>query len=159
VGFGVGLLALFVSARVWGVPWPWELRHILIHTTLTRDLFWLPPIDGISWTLEVEIKFYLLAALLAPVLIRGNLRALLCVALFGGALFLWTGNDLELIGRSMPSLARLILALQISWVMITFMFIGTLFHFHLVRAISTWQLALCATVLFALLPSNGITAF
>jgi peptidoglycan/LPS O-acetylase OafA/YrhL len=38
---------------------------------MVRDVAGWPSLDGIVWTLEIEVKFYLLCALLAPALRRG----------------------------------------------------------------------------------------
>lgn len=43
---------------------PFKFSEIWIQASLLRDWFWQPTIDGISWTLEVEWKFYILAGLL-----------------------------------------------------------------------------------------------
>jgi peptidoglycan/LPS O-acetylase OafA/YrhL len=50
-----------------------------------RDLFGVPAIDGIVWTLEVEIKFYLVCALLAPWLRRASPWLLVALVIMGCA--------------------------------------------------------------------------
>jgi len=44
-------------------PLPWKIDHILASLFLVRDIGGYPFIDGIVWTLEIEIKFYLLCVL------------------------------------------------------------------------------------------------
>jgi len=49
---------------------PWSFDHILSSLMFMRDIIGYPFIDGIVWTLEVEIKFYLLCWLVFPWLVR-----------------------------------------------------------------------------------------
>jgi peptidoglycan/LPS O-acetylase OafA/YrhL len=83
VGLAAGLIAIYVASSVWNSPWTIGAPHVALQALLIRDVFWLPSIDQISWTLEVEVKFYILCALVAPALIRGNVFAILCLALGG----------------------------------------------------------------------------
>ena len=64
VGFSVCLLAVWVSSHYFSREWPFRLQEVLIHYLPgIRDLLWSRHIDGIIWTLEVEIKFYILCAI------------------------------------------------------------------------------------------------
>lgn len=49
---------------------PWSLDHIFASLVFMRDIFGYPFIDGIVWTLEVEIKFYLLCWFAFPWLVK-----------------------------------------------------------------------------------------
>lgn len=44
---------------------------------LLRDWAWIPSLDLVSWSLEIEIKFYILCALAAPLLRAGRLLPLI----------------------------------------------------------------------------------
>lgn len=44
--------------------YPYRFSEYLVQASLLRDWFWVSSIDGISWTLEIEIKFYVLFYLL-----------------------------------------------------------------------------------------------
>lgn len=63
VCFSSGLLfvALFYLLRT--SAFPYEPGHILSYFFWVRDLFHYPFIDGAVWSLEVQIKFYLLAGI------------------------------------------------------------------------------------------------
>jgi lipopolysaccharide transport system permease protein len=150
VGLACGLVALHIAASVWGTAWTLGARHIALQAMLIRDVFWIPSIDQISWTLEIEVKFYLLCAVMASVLRRSNLLALICVAFGGGILMLWSTDQLDAIGRLSPGLAHAVVALQMNWVYISFMLIGVAFHFHHVRAITTKALWLSVLALFGM---------
>jgi peptidoglycan/LPS O-acetylase OafA/YrhL len=83
VGSMVLLIALAVSVRIQDRGYPYALGVILRQATLAREWFGTPTIDNVSWTLEVELKFYVLAALLASLgcLARAEIIALTAVLL------------------------------------------------------------------------------
>lgn len=64
---------------------------IALQATLVGDFFGLPSFDLVSWTLQVELKFYLVAALLYGTLRRGRRAGVYAFALFVLALavFRW----------------------------------------------------------------------
>src|SRR5262249_27311724 len=77
-GFAVTVLAIGVNAYAFNVPFPYGAKQVLIHFVPgLRDLMWSTSIDGIVWTLEIELKFYLVAAFIAPWLARGSLFSFL----------------------------------------------------------------------------------
>jgi peptidoglycan/LPS O-acetylase OafA/YrhL len=64
VGFSITLLTLFWATKYFNTQWPYTLKEILIHYIPgVRDVFGSRNIDIIIWTLEIEIKFYLISAL------------------------------------------------------------------------------------------------
>lgn len=57
----VGVLVLYLSTLVytqWAGTTPPEGKLFLAQATLFRDWMWLPSVDGIGWTLEVQLKMY-----------------------------------------------------------------------------------------------------
>lgn len=63
VGFSITLLAILVSSEYFSREWPFSVREVLVHYIPgIRDVMWSRGIDGIVWTLEIEMKFYLLCA-------------------------------------------------------------------------------------------------
>jgi peptidoglycan/LPS O-acetylase OafA/YrhL len=59
VGFLVTMGVLWGSAQLVGLPFKYSHEHVAIHALiLVRGLTNFPRIDGISWTLEVELGFY-----------------------------------------------------------------------------------------------------
>lgn len=70
-GFACTVASLAVNSWYFERPFPFSTQHVLIHSVAgLRDFLSTPPIDRIVWTLEVEIKFYIIAALVAPWLKR-----------------------------------------------------------------------------------------
>jgi peptidoglycan/LPS O-acetylase OafA/YrhL len=59
IGFLVMMLGITLSTAAQNTEFPYSLSHIFVHTLiLFRDVFKYARIDGISWTLEVEVVFY-----------------------------------------------------------------------------------------------------
>ncbi|WDR07286.1 acyltransferase [Devosia rhodophyticola] len=70
-GFTVTLIILFLGTNLSGIEWPFSNPDIMIHYIPgLRDHFQTPNIDGIIWTLEVEVKFYIVAAILSSFFIN-----------------------------------------------------------------------------------------
>ena len=78
VGFGITILAIYIGSAVAGGRIPFGFEAALIHSIIgLRDVLWSQHIDGIVWTLETEIKFYLLCALAAVWFRAGSLNVFL----------------------------------------------------------------------------------
>lgn len=64
IAFLITITAIYCCAHAHSIPFPYKIKKLLIHAVPgLRDLFHIPNIDGIIWTLEIEIKFYLLCIL------------------------------------------------------------------------------------------------
>ncbi len=77
-GLTVTVLLVLISAAFFGTSRPFSWQTYVLQLLMVRDLFWVPSIDGIVWTLEIEAKFYLLCMAIAPALRAG--RALPIIA-------------------------------------------------------------------------------
>ena len=123
VGLSVTMLAVWACARHFGGPVPFGPLQWVAQLLFIRDLLGLPSIDGIVWTLEIELRFYLLCLVLAPALRVGRAGPVLAAALgLAGATSLLAALPLPPGGRA--AVGELALNAQ----MITFMLLGTLFH-------------------------------
>ena len=56
----VMLLFYFSSHLYWGAPVHLSIKEVIANITLTSSILDYPSIDLINWTLEIEIKFYLI---------------------------------------------------------------------------------------------------
>ncbi|ARB91197.1 acyltransferase family protein [Legionella longbeachae] len=64
-GFSISLVALILGTKYFLISWPYSQQEIVIHYFPgIRDILESKNIDSIIWTLEIEMKFYLLVALL-----------------------------------------------------------------------------------------------
>ena len=148
VGLSLTLIALVISTHYFGVPFPYTMEHIAYQATLIRDIVWMPSIDGVSWTLEIEIKFYVISALLfAGVYRKMNIYWLLAFAFFSFVAILYTSG---LINQMSARMFQLTYILHMSLIFIVFMMIGVVFNFHHRQGISSLQLILSLSLLFTI---------
>jgi len=61
------------------LSFPWSIDHIAASLFLVRDIGGYPFIDGIVWTLEIEIKFYLLCFIARTWLVEKPIKFILLV--------------------------------------------------------------------------------
>ena len=125
----LGLLAAHLLAGRSGLGWP-PAGTLIANMLLVYDWFGMPDLDTVSWSLCVEVKFYLLAALAAP-LIRRRLMAVV-PALGLGCLLLAVLTGLP---RPAGPVARMVGA---DAVYLSFMSIGILFYFRLRGLFLPW---------------------
>ena len=129
VGFSATLLAILISSQYFSKEWPFSAREVLIHFIPgIRDIMWSRGIDGIVWTLEIEMKFYALCALLIFWLQKQSLKVFFApIALFALALYLnwlipvWSSTNVYAwkIAMTYMTVSQYII----------YMFIGVLFHY------------------------------
>ncbi len=149
VGFGVSALALWISVRVYGEAFPLSLQQLVIHAIAgARDLFGAPVVDYVVWTLEIELKFYVVCALAAGAIRAGRLSTFLVPA----AIFvLVMALDRTSITIN-PAVDRIIAACHFGGRFMTFMFIGTAVQFrHRGLLSGTAMLGLAAALFVAAL--------
>jgi len=66
VGFTISLAAIGATTLYFVRSWPFSPSSVAIHYVPgLRDILWSRNIDGIVWTLEIEMKFYVICALFA----------------------------------------------------------------------------------------------
>ncbi len=119
------------SGRYWHRPPAFGLDAYLVNGLLFATLLGHLTVDWVSWTLSVEVGFYLLAALLRPALL--SFRVWPLVAFAAAALAV---NALQ--GRAA---IRLPVPLVSGLMYVGYILIGTLFHYRYRGAISRRRLA------------------
>lgn len=131
--YAIGLLftclILYISSSINSIEFAVTVSQYFKNFSMFRDWFWVPSIDNINWTLENEIKFYLICAFLAWI---SNLKSEKSIAITIGVIstinyfihgsldFLLTNNIMYLY----KSFTIIISAAPF----VTFMFIGTCFY-------------------------------
>lgn len=149
-GFSVTLLAIYLCSHYFSRDWPFSYREVLIHYIPgIRDLFWTRSIDGIIWTLEIEVKFYLLCALFIVWFRRFSIKVFfipLILCLFSFLL----NSKLSVLQVSNIDLWRLSMTFIFVSQYITFMFIGVVFHFLYLKKIAPDRAYLSIACLFSL---------
>lgn len=128
-GFTVTLLAILVSTEYFSREWPFTGREVLIHYIPgIRDVLWSRGIDGIVWTLEIEMKFYLVCASLIIWFRQQSLKVFIApIVLFVLALYL--NRMIPAWGNTNASAWQFAMTYMTVSQYIIYMFIGVLFHF------------------------------
>jgi peptidoglycan/LPS O-acetylase OafA/YrhL len=129
--------ALYLSSLHWGKQFDHGAGTMLANALLINNLIGVPSIDPINWTLSIEIKFYLVAAVCAPLfMLRGfaGLAALAC-------------SGLALVAAAARLNAGMALAMES--VYLIFMLAGVLFYQHFNGAFGYLGLLLRSAFLLA----------
>ena len=153
VGFSVTLVALAAAGVYFDRPWPFTVQEILIHYLPgLRDILHSRNVDGIIWTLEIEIKFYVLCAIFLPLFRRRSWTVFLVPALIVAAgLLLAAKMPIWAIER--PALYNAISPFLFSAQYIVYMFAGTALHYAYIGRFSDRA---AFSIAFALLIGFGL---
>ncbi len=128
-GFSITLLGVWVSCIYFSEEWPFTFREVFIHYIPgIRDVLWSRGIDGIVWTLEIEMKFYILCAAMIVLFRRYSTKVFYVpVVLFALALCV---NRMIPVWQESSLLAwRLVLTYLMVSQYVIYMYIGVLFHY------------------------------
>lgn len=128
VGLALTMLSIFAFTQYLGLEYSYTIVDYLKQGSLLGDWFWLPSIDGIVWTLEVELKFYLLICVIHAMRRLNSARALLATAA-GMCLFnILVSNRYGLLLQTSIIRYRIVYILAMSFVYLIYMFIGVCFY-------------------------------
>jgi peptidoglycan/LPS O-acetylase OafA/YrhL len=154
---GLAIVALFVTAAAGAFPW--SGNQVFANATLLRDFSWSTFIAPVSWSLEVEIKFYVLCALIVWLSSLRSSRAL--VAVCGGlcglaAVAAQWGDDLAAANVHVGQVASVF---RDDARYLVFMFVGVCFYNLFRRHWSRRRFAATAGILLGLhVVALGISA-
>jgi len=142
---GIGTLAVVASAHYWGQAFSYEPKVLLANALLVHNLLNIPSMDAVNWTLSIEVKFYLLAALGTATFFSRKPWWHLAFQVFA----VWV--TWYCAGRMLT-----LFLMELNYLL--FMLIGVLFHQHATGRIGTaalvWR-ALLSTAVFSLTWSIG----
>ncbi|MBB5694340.1 acyltransferase family protein [Muricoccus pecuniae] len=128
VGFSIQLSVLVAAQSLMGGHFPRSAVEVAFNLMPGLHLLvWSPSLDGILWTLDIEMAFYLLAALAAPALLArsaGVLAIPAVMGLAGAVLTLFPGWTTQ----PVSPFFGLFTGLAIAAPMILFMSVGTVLH-------------------------------
>lgn len=128
VAIGVVATVFAISAATSAASFPHGPRAWLENLSLMREWFWTPAINPVSWTLEVELKFYVICAVLVAV---ASLTRARTVLITGGVLFLLalSYTDMsEALAAGAPSMQFLAFIVSFNAQFLIFMFMGVCFY-------------------------------
>lgn len=169
VGFSVIVLSIYALSIYAGVSFIYPIDDILAHyAVVTRGPLGVGRIDGISWTLEVEIYFYLVMCVFGRFILGMELRQYILVLALIALASVWTmrhhgylnavqvaAGMLLLLGISYYSVLKGKLSVSNLWVLhvVVFSLLPALWFFAFERAAYTNQWVsgyVLAIVVFAL---------
>ena len=119
IGLGIGLVCLYINSLLYTSNFNFDLGYLMKQAFLVRDLFWIPSIDGVSWTLEIELKFYLIMLITYKMFKRTYYSILFSVLLLGFSVLCMQILNIE---NNLKSL----ICLDVPF--FVFMFIGSVFN-------------------------------
>ncbi len=143
-GLMVSLLSLWIASRYFNVGFVPTPKTILASLFISPHLLSMNSIDGVIWTLEIEIKFYMLITFF-PMVTRGNIKIPLLFAVFF-ALF----ATMFVTKSHHASIAKLMYEIQTNGMFFSFMFLGSLFHFLHKKKINLRQFIIGTAILLSL---------
>jgi peptidoglycan/LPS O-acetylase OafA/YrhL len=149
VGFSITILALLAGSIYYGRQFSHSFDAVFINAFLIQDLFWIPSIDAVAWTLEIELKFYLICAIIILWIKRSQYTKilLLCMVFLLGQIF--TFQFLPILAASTPwfPVINLLYVYQLESPVIIFMFIGTMIYFYYVKKITSAKTIIAIIIL------------
>lgn len=132
----IALCAVRLNGLFWDLPFPPDFDPRVIWGTLllVPDLLGVTDFTLVCWTLSIELRFYLLVALVIPAIRRGDTRWIVAVA---GSAFaahcLWNVGIVQDYAANWPQIVSVVMDLNY----IVFMLIGVLFNYHLRGLLTT----------------------
>lgn len=137
---------VYLSSRYWGQEFQMPIGRLMANLTLLQGNFGSPTIDLVNWTLSIEIKFYIVAALLYQSIRTGNAYP---VFLFSAVVLAGCEAFPQLLGGLTVS-GELVDSLKTEFMCVIFMFIGTGFYHHYTGTYTTRQLVQYGAVLLTI---------
>ena len=153
VGLTIAAFMLWLGVHVVGGTMPFNAHELAVHYfPPLRAILFSKPIDGIVWTLEIEIFFYLLCAALARPVAQGRLWVLLVPL----AIFVLWAAVMAYVAYAPDEQRRIVQRLNFITIyapFIIFMFCGVALNFRQRELISRVQagsvIAVCFGLFFA----------
>ncbi|RQZ66078.1 acyltransferase [Burkholderia sp. Bp9004] len=145
----VTLGAIYLSTRYWGGEYYVTSDQVIWNLLLIHQQMNVESIDMVNWTLCIEVLFYFAALLMWPFVKRASALALVNFALAVMALVTWWPASWDApihVGSS----ALVLTNFKYQIMMVSFLFIGTLFNFRLNYRISTATLFGSTTAIFVI---------
>jgi len=129
------LAVIYLSTRHWGSTFQFTGDQIVWNLLLSHEQMSVPSIDMVNWTLSIEMLFYFAALLMLPFIKSASSLALVSFSLVVLALVRWwpeSWNTLDIGSKTLQ-----LTCFKSQLMMVSFLFIGTLFNFRLNQRISS----------------------
>jgi peptidoglycan/LPS O-acetylase OafA/YrhL len=148
----ITLSALWVSSQYWSTSYRLQQDVLVANSLLVHEHLDLPSIDLVNWTLVIEVRFYITAALMWPLIRRSSVLAIFNFSLAVLALLTWIPPSWSVI--QLRGTLVSVESMKAELLFLPFLFIGTLFHFGLKGHISPrtlWSSVLGVFLIFSMM--------
>ncbi len=129
------------------------MKSFFAHIFFVRDWFFYPQIDGLVWTLEVEVKFYFISAFIYWAFSKNvSFRSLLSISFFllcASEVFRWKSGYFLDKGHS-----GIVYSLESVFIFIPFLLIGWIFHLQFFLNRSLGKLIATISVIYMIFAFN-----
>lgn len=147
---------VWLSAHWWGLPMPFGRLALAINGLLIFDLLGRPTIDLVNWTLVVELKFYLLMMIAAPLIRRGDLRAVFAIAaLTLGFNLIWSQHGFGFLQDRFSAQFGMTSLEALS---VSFMLVGVVFSYHVRGHITSGRAVVAGLGLFGMFVAGWLVS-
>lgn len=136
----LSLLVVWLSSRYWGLPFTLPLDVILANFALVHSNFGYPTIDLVNWSLVIELKFYVVSAVLYAAIRKGHLATFIFFGLVVLLLCEWIPAGTP--NLDFHGLTIVVEAIKREFMIVIYMFVGTCFYHHYVGNIGVRKLLL-----------------
>lgn len=130
VGVSITFFLIFLYTKLYNLEFTYNLKDLIIQMSLLREYFWVASMDGVSWTLEVEIKFYIIMAIISYFKLMNRAKF---ICLFCGAISVFNISNFEIYKNYLSInvlLYKIVIIIASNGISIIYMFIGVCFYNH-----------------------------
>lgn len=130
-GFSLTFFFVYLFVRNNGMDFPYSASDYIKQISLLRDWFLVPTIDGISWTLEMELKFYIVICIIHGIKKMNSARFLVAISTIMTCFNIIVKNRIDRLLNNNMLLYKIAYVFSFSFVFLIFMFIGVcLYNFY-----------------------------
>ncbi|SFV55922.1 acyltransferase 3 [hydrothermal vent metagenome] len=139
ISFLFVIIMIGISSFYFNNDFPYSIKTIFLHSIIgVREIVGIPSIDTVVWTLEVELKFYILSVIFISLFKKNSLF----VFLLPISIFILLLINFLIFHSS-----------YFNFIPIIYMFIGTAFYFHFKEIINSYKLIIIILLLLSLFNS------
>ena len=136
IGFSFTFISIFVYCKFFHQTFPYTINNYFIQISLLRDWFWVPSIDGVSWTLETELKFYIIILLISCLGKLNKPKCILSVSFTLCLINILANNWYGFFLLNNTRIYQFLYIITFSSPLLIFMFIGVIFYNYMKKYLS-----------------------
>ena len=147
VGFTVTFFCIYLYTKFTNQNFSYGFKDWLIQVSLLREFFWMQSIDGISWTLEAQTKFYIIVAVLIMLKKTHSAKVIIIIAIFLTFLCILSNINAARIEKYVY-LYRFAIILKLASLSIVYMLLGLAIYQHHCKCWSSTKTILAVYILY-----------